>query len=41
MISGVPHGSVLELLLLQIDMNDLDSGINGDASKFADDTKIG
>lgn len=41
MISGVPHRSVLEPLLLLIDMYDLDSGINSDVRKFADDTKIG
>lgn len=39
--SGIPHGSVLGPLLFLIYINDLDSSISSEVSKFADDTKVG
>ena len=38
--SGVPHGSVLGLILFVIFINDIEDGICGNVLKFAGDTKL-
>ena len=39
-LSGVPRGSVLGLILFLVYINDLEKGITGKILKFADDTKL-
>ena len=40
MLSGVPHGLVLGLILFIIYMNDIDDNLTSRVMKFADNTKL-